>query len=65
MKAHADKAAPLGGILWEGGPGEFIHKGTNGRWRDMLPPEDSAAYEARALKELGPDCAHWLATGEM
>lgn len=64
MKAHADKSAPLGGILWEGGAGTFINKGTNGRWRDMLMPQDVAAYEARALKELGPDCARWLATGE-
>lgn len=64
MKAHADKSAPLGGILWEGGAGTFINKGVNGRWRDMLPPEDVAAYEARALKELGPECARWLATGE-
>src|ERR1700761_9109304 len=30
MKAHADKSAPLGGILWEGGPGTFLNKGTNG-----------------------------------
>ena len=65
MKAHADKSAPLGGILWEGGASTFIHKGTNGRWRDVLPAEDVAAYEARATAELGPDCAKWLATGEM
>ncbi|HWA88657.1 MAG TPA: sulfotransferase domain-containing protein [Rhizomicrobium sp.] len=64
MKAHADKSAPLGGVLWEGGAGSFINKGTNGRWRDMLSIDDNRNYEARALKELGPDCAHWLATGE-
>jgi len=64
MKKHADKSAPLGGIFWEGGAETFINKGTNGRWRDMLAPEDAAAYEARAIEELGADCAHWLATGE-
>jgi len=63
MKAHASAAAPLGGILWEGGGESFINKGTNGRWRDRLSAADIAAYEARALKELGPDCARWLATG--
>jgi len=33
MKAHAEKSAPLGGVLWEGGASTFINKGTNGRWR--------------------------------
>jgi aryl sulfotransferase len=63
MKQHADKSAPLGGILWEGGAETFINKGTNGRWRDLLTADDVKAYEARALKELGPDCAKWLAGG--
>jgi len=64
MKAHAALSAPLGGALWEGGGESFINKGTNGRWRDLLTQADIAAYEARALRELGPDCAHWLATGK-
>jgi aryl sulfotransferase len=53
----------LGGVLWEGGAQTFINKGTNGRWRDLLTPADIADYEARALHELGPDCAAWLARG--
>ncbi|WP_218135080.1 sulfotransferase domain-containing protein [Parasphingopyxis algicola] len=65
MKANADAAAPLNGSVWQGGGKTFIHKGTNGRWRDMLPQTDSEAYEAKAVEELGEDCAHWLATGEM
>ena len=65
MKAHAHFSAPAGGSLWEGGATTFINKGANGRWRDQLSLEDIAIYEARALAELGPDCAHWLATGEM
>jgi len=64
MKAHAEKSAPLGGIFWDGGAQAFINKGTNGRWRDVLPAADSRAYEERAVKELGAECAHWLATGE-
>lgn len=63
MKAHAGEVTPLGGALWEGGGDSFIHKGTNGRWRDVLTPGDVAAYEARARAELGPDCADWLAHG--
>jgi aryl sulfotransferase len=65
MKKNAAKAAPLGGDIFEGGADSFIFKGTNGRWRELLKKEDIEAYEARAMKELGPDCAHWLATGEM
>jgi len=65
MKAHAETAAPLGGVLWEGGAQTFIHKGTNGRWHDELPAEISRAYEQRALAELGADCALWLQSGAL
>ena len=65
MKAHAAQSAPLGGALWDGGAETFINKGTNGRWQELLSKADIAAYKSRALKELGPECAHWLATGEM
>jgi aryl sulfotransferase len=63
MKNHASKAAPLGGMLWEGGARTFIHKGTNGRWRDVLTAADCARYEAMAEQRLGPACARWLAQG--
>jgi len=63
MKANATASVPLGGAFWDGGAQTFVHKGTNGRWRDMLSPQASAAYEARAVKELGPECARWLAGG--
>lgn len=64
MKAHAGAVAPLGGAIFDGGASAFINKGNNGRWRDVLSPEDSAAYERVAVEKLGPDGAHWLATGE-
>jgi aryl sulfotransferase len=63
MKRHAAQSAPLGGSLWEGGAGTFINQGTNGRWRDVLTPADVARYEARAERELGAECARWLAHG--
>lgn len=65
MKANAERIAPLGGAIFEGGGDSFIHKGVNGRWRDVLKPADVAAYEARAKAELGPECAAWLATGRL
>lgn len=61
MKANADHVTPLGGVIFEGGGATFINQGTNGRWQDVLPAADSAAYEARARAELGEDCAAWLA----
>ena len=63
MKAHAEAVAPAGGMLWEGGAKTFIHKGTNGRWRDMLTADDVKRYEADAERELGAECAAWLKGG--
>ncbi len=63
MKANATKSVPLGGAFWDAGAQVFIHKGQNGRWRDVLTAEDCQAYEARARDELGPDCARWLSEG--
>jgi aryl sulfotransferase len=63
MKAHAAKAAPLGGVFWDGGASTFINKGTNGRWRDVLTTADCTAYETLARRELGEACARWLAGG--
>lgn len=63
MKANAAASAPLGGAFWEGGAETFIHKGTNGRWQGQLTADDVAEYEARAVAELGTDCAAWLASG--
>lgn len=65
MKNNANQVAPLGGAMWDGGGQSFINKGANGRWRDVLSAEDQAAYEARALAELGADCANWLKNGRL
>ncbi|WP_124945067.1 sulfotransferase domain-containing protein [Sulfurirhabdus autotrophica] len=65
MKKNAIKSVPLGGAFWDGGAEVFINKGVNGRWADTLSADESAAYEARAIRELGTECAHWLATGEI
>ena len=64
MKRNATKSVPLGGAFWDAGAQVFINKGVNGRWRDTLSPTEIAEYERRAVEELGPECAHWLATGE-
>ena len=63
MKQHGKKTVPLGGAIFEGGAKTFINKGTNGRWRDILTPQDNRRYEDRARRELGEDCARWLMMG--
>jgi aryl sulfotransferase len=63
MKAHAASCAPEAGRFWKGGARTFIHKGTNGRWREELTLDDCRCYETAALKHLGRACANWLAHG--
>jgi len=64
MKKNATLSTPLGGVIFTGGADSFIFKGINDRWRDTLNTADIEAYEGRALAEVGPECAHWLATGK-
>jgi aryl sulfotransferase len=64
MKRNATKSVPLGGAFWDAGADVFINKGVNGRWSELLTAEECADYEARAVRELGPECARWLVTGE-
>lgn len=65
MKANATKSVPLAGAFWDAGAAVFINKGERGQWREELDAADSERYERRAVEELGPQCAHWLATGEL
>lgn len=63
MKQNAEASVPLGGAFWDGGAKTFIHRGTNNRWKDLLPVELSQEYENRAVLELGLDAASWLIEG--
>ena len=65
MKEHAPVMSPEYGNFFDGGLKNFVFKGTNGRWHDTLTPEDLQKYERAADENLTPDCAHWLATGEL
>jgi aryl sulfotransferase len=48
-----------------GGGETFLHKGTNGRWRDVLTPDELARYDAAVAKFLSPDQASWLERGSL
>lgn len=64
MKKNATKSVPLGGAFWDAGAEVFINQGVNGRWADVLTANETAEYEARAMEELGSDCACWIANGD-
>ena len=65
MKEHASEFAPLGGEVFTGGGRTFINKGSNGRWKDVLGEEEVARYHSVVEDRLPPECAHWLATGQV
>lgn len=65
MKAAADALLPAAGDIWEGGGRTFLHKGTNGRWRDLYAPDDLALYDARVAAEFTPGLAAWVEKGRL
>jgi aryl sulfotransferase len=65
MKRNATEMLPMVEQSFVGGANAFIHKGVNGRWRDLLTTEDCARYEAIALEQLGRESAEWLSQGRL
>jgi aryl sulfotransferase len=64
MKAHAALSAPpQAEVAWENGATDFVYKGSNKRWKDVLSEEDNKRYEEKAREELGEECANWLQNG--
>jgi len=61
VEAETASGGPGGG-LFTGGVAAFIYKGTNGRWRDVLSPDELAQYDARATR-LDPAFRRWLERG--
>lgn len=52
-------------FMFEGGGANFINKGTNNRWKDVLTQEEKDLCDVVAALNLDADCAHWLRTGEI
>ena len=65
VKQRAEELLPGMERSFNGGAQTFINKGTNGRWREVLTGDDLALYEAAVVRELTPDCAHWLEHGRL
>jgi aryl sulfotransferase len=60
MKANAENVVFGGGNFLSGGAKRFLHKGTNGRWKDVLTKEELDQYEIVATERLSPDSKRWL-----
>jgi len=63
MRASADKIMPHLNRSLLGGAQGFFHAGTNGRWRNVLTPEDLAAYDAKLRAKFSPALAAWIEGG--
>lgn len=63
MKREGEKYAPGGGHFWKGGAQTFLHKGSNGRWRDVLSEPELLLYDQACQRALTPDCREWLENG--
>ena len=63
MKRRGERYAPGGGGHWKGGASTFLHKGTNGRWHDVLSRDEVRLYDAACERVLTPECRTWLENG--
>jgi aryl sulfotransferase len=62
MQARASRLGPFD-RFFEGGAKSFLFKGTNGRWRDVLTPEELATYASRVAEILPSPAGVWLEGG--
>jgi aryl sulfotransferase len=65
MRRDGDAILPRIGEHFDKGAGRFLNKGTNGRWKDFLTPEDLARYDALIARKLPPDMARWVEHGRL
>jgi aryl sulfotransferase len=52
-------------MIFDRGADSFFHKGTNGRWHDVLTQEQLERYDALVADDLPADAAHWLESGPL
>lgn len=50
---------------FKGGAQTFLHKGTNGRWRDILSEKDLSDYDAAADAAMSPAMRAWIEKGRL
>ena len=65
MKGKAQELMPTAGTIWQGGGDTFLHKGTNGRWRDVVNQEELKLYDRKVQEEFSPALAQWIEFGRL
>ena len=60
MKQNGERYAPT---QFKGGTDTFLHRGTNGRWRDVLGEAELKLYDTACARNLEPQCRAWLEHG--
>lgn len=65
MKKKAKEIMASADALWQGGGDTFLHKGTNGRWRDVVAQEDLDRYDGMVKENFSPELAHWIEFGRL
>jgi aryl sulfotransferase len=63
MKQQGELYAPGGGQFWKGGAQAFLHKGTNGRWCEVLTDKELVLYDEACSRVLTAECRDWLENG--
>lgn len=63
MRAQGAELLAEAGDNWQGGASTFLHRGTNGRWQEILTEADLAAYEEAASALMAPDLRAWAEGG--
>lgn len=65
MKADGQGLLPELGKFFDHGSDRFLNKGFNGRWKDVLTPEDLARYQSLAERGLSPAARAWTEQGRL
>jgi aryl sulfotransferase len=63
MRQDANQLLPEAEGAWKGGTSTFLFKGVNGRWKDVLSPEELTLHTEAVARVLTPACADWLEHG--
>ncbi len=63
MKAQGDAMMPQLRVAFDAGAERFMNKGTNGRWKDVLTPDDLGCYDALVRRKFSPAQARWIEHG--
>ena len=65
MKRDGEALLPRIGEHFDTGSQRFLHKGTNGRWKDFLTAADLARYDALVTHKLSPALRAWVEQGRI